>query len=485
MRKTCKRLSALLLVLLLTVLPFAAQAEEVNYVVKDSKEIAIPVAYVDRDIISTFGDNDGFNAPLGMCVEEKDNIYVVDTGHNRVVQLTMSGELVRFITVDEAHTPLNAPQGICVTPNGHIYIADTGNRRIVHLNAKGEYVEEFGKPDSPLFDDTVFDFAPTSVQIDSLNYINILNGKDTHGIVRLTPAGEFVGYLGTNKVTTSFWMSLLRFVLTEEQLAMLGQETPQYYLNFTMDDEGYLFTTTAYAASEQIKRLNTVGTNIYKSGVYAEIVSYTSLGGVNMTPVYGILADVAVDKNGFVSVVDSTKRYVYQYDANGNMICRFGGRGDVRGSFEYPVAISVNSKGELLVLDRDRNNVQIFESTVFADQIHASLIAYDEGRYDDAETYIDGILARNATYSLAFILKGKILYKQGAWKESMELFRKAKDYTLYSEAFAEYRNVIYREYFVPIVLVILVLAAALLLLVFRVSRCAIKYIYEEYGHGND
>jgi tetratricopeptide (TPR) repeat protein len=167
------------------------------------------------------------------------------------------------------------------------------------------------------------------------------------------------------------------------------------------------------------------------------------------------------------------------------MICRFGGRGEVKGSFEYPVSIEHNSKNEIMVLDRDRNNVQIFSPTVFIENVRDAIVAYNGGNYEKSGLYIEKILKRNATYSLAFVMKGKIYYKQGEWEKSMELFQKAYAYDLYSKAFSEYRNVVYRKYFVFIVLGAAAAIVMLLLIIFKLSRYALKYIYEGYLHGND
>ncbi len=486
MRKPIVRSAALLTaVLLACLLPLGAAAADNDYILYDDVKMPIPKSFVPERAISMFGEDDGFDQPCDLFVDGNDDLYVADTGNNRIVHLDKAGTLKRILTVDEAHTPLSGPQGVFVADNGHVYIADTGNNRVVHLNAAGVFVEQFTQPDSPLFEADAFGFAPTGVIVDSLNYVNILNGQDTHGIVRLSSDGEFVGYLGGNKTKSSLWTSLLRFVLSEEQLDLIGQNEPPYFSNFFLDDQGYIYTTTVYADTDQIKRHNTVGVNIYPSGQYAEVQSYNTLNGVSMGAVYGMLGDITVDENGIVTVVDTTMRYVYQYDPEGRMICRFGGRGDVMGSFEYPVSVATDSEGLLYVLDRDYNTIQCLRPTVFIQSIHDAQTAYEQGQYDQATVYVDQVLAENATYVPAILLKGKLYYKEGEWEKSMEMFEKADQYEGYSDAFSEYRSIRYRQYFVPIIIGAALLLTLVVVGAFRLSKQARKYIYEGTTHGHD
>jgi len=83
----------------------------------------------------------GLSAPRGIAVDGAGNIFVADTGNNQIVEIPVVGGVpstaaqVIAITAGTSvagHT-LNAPEAITVDGAGNLYIADTGNQRVVYV----------------------------------------------------------------------------------------------------------------------------------------------------------------------------------------------------------------------------------------------------------------------------------------------------------------------------------------------------------------
>jgi hypothetical protein len=80
-------------------------------------------------------------APHQVAVDAAGNVYVADTGNNRVVMVTPQGVTSTVQLQLQALSPasLAGPQGVAMDRVGNLYIADTGNARVLMQPANGEY----------------------------------------------------------------------------------------------------------------------------------------------------------------------------------------------------------------------------------------------------------------------------------------------------------------------------------------------------------
>src|SRR5579864_355245 len=83
------------------------------------------------------------NSPTGLAADQQGNLYIADTGNNRIRMISPDG-LIRTIAGTGAAdfdgdggpalpAALNAPTGLAVDANGNVWVADTGNNRIRKL----------------------------------------------------------------------------------------------------------------------------------------------------------------------------------------------------------------------------------------------------------------------------------------------------------------------------------------------------------------
>jgi DNA-binding beta-propeller fold protein YncE len=95
--------------------------------------------------------------PRDLAVDAAGNLYIADTGNNRVVKWDVSGRSLRTLGINRMDEDegwlmsgdepgqFDEPQGVTLDGEGNLYVADTGNQRIQKFNAAGEFLLEFGE----------------------------------------------------------------------------------------------------------------------------------------------------------------------------------------------------------------------------------------------------------------------------------------------------------------------------------------------------
>ena len=84
------------------------------------------------------------NAPLGLAFDADNNLYIADTGNNRIRKVDASGTITTVVGNgtagfggdggDARLSELNQPWGLTISIDGNLYIADLGNNRIRAVN---------------------------------------------------------------------------------------------------------------------------------------------------------------------------------------------------------------------------------------------------------------------------------------------------------------------------------------------------------------
>src|ERR671924_648670 len=142
----------------------------------------------------SFGTNDAsFDAPEGIAVDRRGNVYVVDTGNNRIQKFSANGSFIgKFGSFGTNDASFDAPEGIAVDRRGNVYVVDTGNSRIQKFSANGSFIGKFGSFGT---NDASFD-APEGIALDQQGNVYVVDTGNNR-IQKFSANGTFLGKFGS------------------------------------------------------------------------------------------------------------------------------------------------------------------------------------------------------------------------------------------------------------------------------------------------
>jgi DNA-binding beta-propeller fold protein YncE len=120
--------------------------------------------------------------------------YVADGGHNRILVYSPEGQLVARWGAGGGSGAggtgpgaFEHPQAVAVDPAGNVYVADTGNNRVVRLDPSGNVIAEWGAPGGA---DGLFR-GPNGIGVDAAGSVYVLDGENNR-IQVFTENGRFL-----------------------------------------------------------------------------------------------------------------------------------------------------------------------------------------------------------------------------------------------------------------------------------------------------
>ncbi|MBR1585288.1 MAG: hypothetical protein IJ662_07110 [Clostridia bacterium] len=408
--------------------------------------------------------------PQSLFVQGND-LYVCDTGNNRIIQIHWDGKTYTTARVISAiqgtdKNTFNQPSDVFVDEEGTIYVADTSNERIVVMDRDLQFIKEFIKPADATFDQSL-SFLPKRLVVDVAGRVYCLVTNVNKGLVKYEADGTFTGYIGANTVSVSMGEYIWRrFFMTKAQRAQTISFVPTEYENCYIDPQGFIYVTnTVFSeydlksdSAKPIRRLNNLGNDILiKNDRFPPIGDlFWQEGGSTYGP--SKFADITVLDNDIYVAVDRTRGRLFGYDSQGVLLWAFGTKGNTDGAFAR--AVSVEHMGyNLIVLDQLENSITVFTPTEYGNTIYQASEAYTRGEYDQSADLWREVLKLNANYPLAFRGIGRAVLRQNHFEEAMNYFKLAHDRENYGRAFKLYRKVWVEN---NILIIVLILAVVLI-----------------------
>lgn len=422
-----------------------------------------PQAYLPKEVF--FGNDlkvGRLNNPGDLFVGPDNNIYLLDSGNNRLIIFDENWNLLKILdTLNNAGKAdsFKNPQGIYVSNDKVIYVADTENYRILILDENGNILKEIKEPKSDVISEN-FIFKPIRLVMDKGKRLYAVSQGAYEGLMEFDVDGNFTGFVGANRVTPNLIDYFWKRISTKEQRAGLMAFLPTEFNSVDVDSDGFIFATTgsidytnlAFYEDQNnvqpIRKLNPAGQDILRRTSVlkpiGDLGTEINISGTIRGP--SVFIDVCVEDSGIYNCLDGKRGRIFTYNSDGDLLYVFGGLGYQKGTFRAPVAIdSLNDY--IIVLDKTGNRITIFEPTNYGKLIKDAVRKHYTGKYDEATQRWQEILKLNANYDLAYVGVGKALLRQDKYKEALEMFRLGNHREYYSKAFKLYRKQVVGENF--------------------------------------
>jgi sugar lactone lactonase YvrE len=257
----------------------------------------------------------GFKEPDAVAVDPSGDIWVADSGHNRVLEFNKERKFLRQFGVEAGEGQAKGIQGIATNSAGDVYV--TASDRVQEFSPLGEFLRQWGSPGSG---NGQF-LGPNGIAVDSSGNVWVVDTFN-YRVQEFSETGAFLSQFGSKGTGNGQfgWASGLAF------------------------SGGNLYV----ADSSRVEEFSTAGTFIATFGTSGTgNGQFHGLGGIATDPTTGDL---------YVSDIFNNR--VQKFTAAGVFISAVGTGGSGAGQFSAPRGVAVNSSGALYVADAGNNRVQ-------------------------------------------------------------------------------------------------------------------------------
>jgi YD repeat-containing protein len=270
--------------------------------------------------------------PEGIAIDASGNIWVSDTGAGRLQKFSSAGAFVKVVgSKGSGSGQLGEPTGIAIDAGNNVWVTDWLNNRLSVFNNNGEYLSQVGSAGTG---NGQFN-RPDGIDIDSHGNVWV-GDQNNRRVQQFDVAGQYVSQFGSAGTGP-------------------GQFEFAYPLGIATDSNGHIWVTDV--GNNRLQKWTIPGQPQFYSSYLSAFGAYGSGSGQLKSP-----ADVAVDAQGDLWVVDKGNNRVQHFNPQGQFVSQFGSTGSGDGQFNAPSAIAIGSEGNIWVTDTGNNRVQRFDS---------------------------------------------------------------------------------------------------------------------------
>ncbi|MDA8154971.1 MAG: SMP-30/gluconolactonase/LRE family protein [Actinomycetota bacterium] len=268
--------------------------------------------------------NGQFGYMEGVAVDANSNVYVADSGNNRVQKFDPNGNYLAQWISDGIGLAFNSPNEVAVDATGDLYVSDLNNNRIVKFGPSGNYLTQWGSLGTG---DGMFN-GPGAMAFDPSGNIYVTDWQNNR-VQKFDPNGNYLSQWSYSGWTYGPWG--IAIDASGDIYIANGGNTIQKF-----DSNGNLLTQWTAPLDTQ----NNGG--VWDLAIDAQGNIYAN----SWAPGSGSLPP---GNNG-----------IMKFDSNGNYLAMIGSTGTGNGQFIGTEGVAVNAAGDLYVGD-DSYRIQEFQ----------------------------------------------------------------------------------------------------------------------------
>ena len=280
-----------------------------------------------------------FNFPRAVAVDDKGQIYVADSGNNRIQVFNPDGTFLRQWgstckldtrdgCIGGGEGQFNEPWGIAVGQDGSVYVSDTWNHRVQKFTNDGQFVKAwglFGSTGGELGQENLF-YGPRSLAIGRDGNLYAMDTGNKRVQV-FSPNGDFISQFGGGGVVDG----------RLDEPVGLGQ-----------DADGNWYVTDTW--NKRIQKFDEAG----------QYVAQWPVTGWDTQSVVNKPALAVDPQRKLVYALDPENYRVLAFNTDGTFKATWGLYGNDAQSFTLPTGIAVGPGGKVYVADGDAHRIMVF-----------------------------------------------------------------------------------------------------------------------------
>jgi DNA-binding beta-propeller fold protein YncE len=285
-----------------------------------------------------------FNKPSGIASDNIGNVYVADSGNDRIQAFDPNGNfLTTWGSFAGGDGQFSYPTGLAIDSSGNIFVVDTGNDRIQKFDRNGNFLTKWGSSGSGKGE---FDW-PTAIAVDSIGNVYVAD-RGNGRIQKFDSNGNFLARWGT-------WVPIehceIYCLIGCSDVCMdIWMPRP---IAIAVDSSGnvYVLHDSPYEeVSSQVLKFDGNGRFLRRWGSPGSGIGQLSRP-----------SGLAIDSRNNIVVIDTGNNRIQQFDKKGSFLSDLGSRGLGDGLFKGPRGAAVDNSGNVYVADTGNHRIQKFE----------------------------------------------------------------------------------------------------------------------------